>query len=553
MHDPLPTSSRKFVLLAILWGVGLSLWVSRGFLLLPEGQIHANHEAETYVYRLVEFRECLARGQWSPQWCPDFRGGLGGPYFSYYQPGFFYAASVIPWGVSPIVAIGLTIGLFSLLGYCGTWQLLRSRFGQLGGVLGGSMLLLSVYTGTELYIRGDLSQYAAMMTLPVLLWALLGFMEHGRRPHAAVLAVGGAALVCLHPCVALVGYAALGLATLGLGWSTRDIRRTGGAIGLLGLGGGMAAFYWLPVAMEWNLVAGPRAFEGFYHYSNHFVEPHQLLGSYDRETLIPFTVGPIVPVLLVINTIVMLVRWNTSTPSQRRVLACSLGMIGFGLLVMSSVSTPLWDHVSLLQRLQFPWRLFSLLTVAAAIGCGAVVAQRPSRPAIGIAVALLGLMLFLSGDYTQPNASRSYAKFDHAAQMADATYFAPDLADEWVPRGAAARWKSAPPSRPIMTVGMRAKGYHRDHDRLTCEVTATEAASLLLPHYYFPVGWTARLADRPIALHAGTGGLMRIDLPAGAEGRLVVSFAMTPMRRYGWMISAVCAVLAMVILVRWRG
>ena len=40
------------------------------------------------------------------------------------------------------------------------------------GWLAASLLLLSVYPATEIYIRGDLSEFCAMMLIPPALWEI---------------------------------------------------------------------------------------------------------------------------------------------------------------------------------------------------------------------------------------------------------------------------------------------------------------------------------------------------------------------------------------------
>ena len=119
--EPSPAARDRFAgrysaTIVLVWGCALAFWMSYPFFVLGSDVIHDNHEEGTYVYRLIEFRDCLASGYWFPQWCTDFRGGLGSPYFSYYQPGFFYVAALGSLLVSPVRALGVAIWVFSLLG-----------------------------------------------------------------------------------------------------------------------------------------------------------------------------------------------------------------------------------------------------------------------------------------------------------------------------------------------------------------------------------------------------------------------------------------------------
>src|SRR5262245_30278706 len=93
----------------LCWGVVLATGLTRYFFAHPPGIMHFNHEGASYVHRLVEFVDCLRAGYFFPQWATDFRGGLGGPYFGYYQPGFFYLASVFTPFLSMTAALGAAL------------------------------------------------------------------------------------------------------------------------------------------------------------------------------------------------------------------------------------------------------------------------------------------------------------------------------------------------------------------------------------------------------------------------------------------------------------
>ena len=75
---------------------------------------------------------------------------------------------------------------------------------------------------------------------------------------------------------------------------------------------------------------------------------------------------------------------------------------------------------------------------------------------------------------------------------------------------------------------------------------------MTLPHYFFPLGWQARVAgaDRGVRLEPSRQGLMRVGVPPGIEGDVEVRFTMTPMRRLGWIVTALSATLGLLALAR---
>ncbi|MBN2476467.1 MAG: hypothetical protein JXB62_17770 [Pirellulales bacterium] len=526
----------------VLLGMLLACWLARAYFLHSPQQVHVNDEGYSYAGRLIEFRNLLGNGYVSPQWCMHFRGGLGSPYFSYYQPGFFYAASLVPWWVSPLRALGVTVVGFGLLGYLATAGLVGRWFGRTSGLLAGSGLLLSVYAGNEISFRGDLSEFAAMMTLPVVLWALAGWLEHERLRYAACLALTSGALIVLHPAVALIGFVLFAVALAAFLLAARRLRPVLGAATALGFGAALAAFYWLPVFFEWDLVAPDKAFTDFYHYSKHFVGPLAILDPWHRHMTLPLTLGPVLVGLVFFNTFAMLLRREKPTPWRRGLLLFCLVAGVLLTLLMTRCSAPLWARLSLLQRLQFPWRIMSLVTVLAAVAAGCMVPWRRER----LRAAVVGMLVAAMGVFAYgPTSYRLDPDTSAPANVAELMRrnFVPDLRDEWLPRGAARKVPQAERTRPSAGPGCRIEGFRPTQGRLSCRVTTDRPSHVVLPHYYFPVGWQAEVDGASVPLVRGPHGLMQIELPPKTAGRLQVCFSHTPMRRRGLWISATALLL----------
>lgn len=536
----------------VLWGAVLAFWLARGFLLPPADTFFANHEADTYVGRLVEFRDLLAAGQWSPQWCSDFRSGLGAPYFSYYQPGFFYLAALLPGSLPAVRGLGIAVALVALLGYASLLWLVGRRFGWFAGCVAGSALLLSNYVGSEVYIRGDFTELAAMMLVPAALAALDRVLTGDGVSAPCLLALSTAALIITHPAVALIGVPLLSLlAVLALAVAGRQPpaenpeyatsrsrrRKALAAIGALALGIGLAAFYWAPVFMEWRLVGNDQAFTGFYHYRHHFVPPTALVGPYDRSTIIPFTFGPVLLLLAGVNLVRMWLNHCRTTTEQRQAASLALPGLLLCVFLMSPASAWVWEHAPLLYRLQFPWRILSVGTTLLAVLAGATLPfSRPGWQAAWALAAILALSAY-SPKYTryEPEAYRAVPKT--TAELR-ATHFAPDLRDEWLPRGATASIDASWAQGPRPTTGCRVDAFERGQGWLACRVRTDGPASVTLPHYYFPAGFQVTFASSTVTPRSDPQGLMQIDLPANAEGLLVARFTRTPARRWGLTLSA---------------
>jgi len=545
------TRQPALIVAVLLWGLGLSVWLLRVYFQHAPEWVHLNHEGYGYVARVLEFRDLLSSGYWSPQWATHFRSGLGSPYFGYYQPGFFYAASAFPWVLAPSRAIGLALVSFSWIGYASMFGMIARWFGAISGFLAANLLILSVYAATDIYMRGDLTEYSAMMLMPACLFGLSGWMVTGQLRFAVVLTFSVAAIVVTHPAISLVGVGVLGLLVLGLLIDSRTRTRAFGGGIALSFGVGLAAFYWLPVALEWELVSPDAAFTGHYDYAGHFLNLVQLVGPYHRDGTIQFTLGPVIPMLLLVNLAWIAWRRDRVEPIQWVVLAIALAVLMGLAFAMNESSAFFWERLRILQKIQFPWRLLTLATVFSAALAGMMLPW-PSEKLRGVFVGgVIAISIYLSSGYT---VHMKHALFNNPIDVAEieGRYFAPDARDEWMPKGAHTRARHRLDELPRAGKGAKIDHFERSQGLLRARVQGAEAGFVNLPHYYFPVGWTATLNGESIPMEADRDGLMWIALPAGRAGLLEVRFGRTPMRTAGLGVSAAFLVLGTLLVVVMR-
>lgn len=529
----------------------VGLYLARAYFLLPPDLIPNNHERWRYVYRVVEFRDLLAAGYWSPQWATHFRGGLGSPYFGYYQPGFFYLASLVPWSVDPMRAIGCVVVVMVVFGFLTAFSLIASRFGALAGLVGATAFIAAPYPRVEILVRGDMSEFAAMMMVPFALHRFLDGLGRGRPRDLVGLAVAVAAVMCTHPAVGVFLGIALG-ASLAL-LTVVDRSWIGGmrVAAALAVGAGLAAFYVFPVAFEIQHVAAERAFRMMWRYDLWFVEP---LDLFDRRLKRPFpvTVGGLLVVMAALNVAWFLRRPRAWPAEQRRFLGFALGVSALLLFLMSSVSAPLWQRLPLLAKVQFPGRALAVLTPALAGAAGAVGGRRPYwRDALLVLLAIG--FLAQSVAVMVPRPLEPFPHVTRAADIVTAGYFAPDIADEWMPRGANRFFRDIPAGPAVSWGRCRVSGFGRAQGRLTMRVDENrDGCFVVMPHFFFPVGWQVRVdgSERGATLERHAKGLMRVGLPPGVEGAVEVRFTMTPMRRLGWAVTIASATLGLFGLAR---
>jgi hypothetical protein len=517
--------------------------MSRYFFLSGPAEIPSTNEAFAYVYRLIDFHDALTSGRWFPQWSVFVRNGLGEPLFGYYQPGFFYLASFWLCFLSPIRALGAAVFSASLAGYAGMYCLVARRFDRLAGAFAATVLLLSVYPATEIFVRGDLSEYAAMMLVPWALHCLWLHLEEGGRKTMAGLALSSGALAFTHACVALPAFMLFGAVIVAHGTATRRWKAAAATTGALGVGLGIASFYTLPVLLEWNLISSKDTFTDWYDYRKHFLSWTSLFSGYTRQTPIPATIGPVLPVLLGISLLFAALQWKTWDSPRRRfflfLIAASVGSY----FMMTQSSAPLWRLVPPLAKLQFPWRLYALASVAMAAWAGAVLpSERSARRLILVAGSVLALS-WLSLQATEIPPMVPVDIPQRGQDLVRVDYF-PDGHGDWLPRDAKPFPPGQAPTLKVSSPDCRAWDLELAQGSLRFQVQAASGCRVTPPHYFFPAGWRARYQGKPIALERDPDGLMQVAIPAGTTGAVELTFGATPMRRLGLVLTGLSLALA---------
>jgi len=530
------------------WGAVAVTWLARFYFTYGPGEMHLNDEGYSYAYRVMEFADLLRAGYPFPQWAVDFDLGLGSPYFGYYQPLFFYLASAFVAVLPLPTAIAVTVWSLALTGYGGMLVLVRRRFGAAAGTLAGTALLAAPYVRTELYRRGDLSEFTGMMLLPAALHWMTTWLDEGRPIAWFMLAGVAAALVCAHPVTGLLGYGALVVVVACWLVTGVDRRRAATAVAALGAGVGFVGFYVLPLALEWPLVQGARLTFGDAPLA--FIELGALLGLREPTGRYapPTALGTTTLGLVGVAAVLAVWRWREMDLAQRRLIG-SMAVIASGVVwLMHPTSSLVWETLPLLRFLQFPWRALLVLSVVLASLVGALVGRRPAS-------ALVACALFAASTSRFHTLGTSTSFHPASPRGLADKYVAPDAAHEWLPRDADVLLAGRTPSAPVCTSTCSIAGFARDAGRLRARVTAIGETEVTLPHYWFPVGWQATFDGVAVPLERAEHGLMRVTLGRAGQpisGQLDLRFTTTPARRLGIAVSTATLLLLIALALHGR-
>lgn len=507
----------------------------------PTGYYHAYDESFA-IGALHGFRAALARGDWFPDWISTGNAGLGSPVFCFYPPAAYYVGSLVAALAGPRLSdadvIGLAIALYRVLDIAAAYLWLRRWTTPAAALLGGAAFaLMPEIAFLEPMLMGGYAQMAAAPLLALLFWAV----DRGEgRPVRLVAFVAPvvAGLALTHLPLTVAGG---GLAVVYALLSARGgrVAAAAGAAVAVGLGIGIAAVTVLTAMLlqpETNMIRA-------------IVPPEKLefLFAFAAFGQVKWWRGLLFGHFIALMPMGMaaLGWWLAARPVPRQ--APVLGTAAVALFLVTPLSRPLWEHLPLLARIQFPTRFLSPVSLLAAGGFAMGVARM--RPAV--AAVLAGLLLPWSvvlvvesrvvGAHGAAGAART------ASALADSWVNVPmylpaaSLVHEWeTPRLAG---PGAMAEEAARLTGCAARhGLAAVHLRraVSVDVAGCEGPTVL-PQFYFP-GWETPQGWPPPRPDAATG-LVVVDVPAGTKA-VVLRRATLPGR-------AMAAAVSLVSLLIW--
>lgn len=511
---------------AVLLGVCVTaLLLSAIFPLLGTRYI-PTHDGEYHIIRIVEFSKMLRSGSIFPRWAPDLNSGYGIPIFQFHYPLPNYIGSLVRVVTHDAVyafqlsAAAAYVFLFAGLTY---WLLFffSQRYAALGAIVG----VYTPYVFLDLYIRGSIGE----------IWALgffafaLGCMERKKYTKTAVCF---AAIVLSHNILGML---------FGFFLSVYTLYRKRSVVYLFA-GVLLSAFFWVPAVLEQKYVVGLNTV----NFRDHFVQLYELLipswGSEFSATggignKMSFQLG-LIPIIILVSSVIISRKCTRieATSPLRFFLTWMLLVI----LLMFSQSAPIWEILSHIQFIQYPWRLLAFGVPITAFSAAYVFGHVRSQY---WGYALLLSMLVLTYRYSRPVTyePRDEHYYTSKKNFSDGTSsMGNSFSTVWT------SWKKdRPDSSVTVTNGMVKESTRSFYVNKEFHVQMIQSGQMDIHTLYFP-GWTAYIDGNKTDISYKDTGTIRILVPAGSH-KVRLKFQDTPVR----MVANVISIASFIILSVW--
>lgn len=320
------------------------------------------------AFRIHQMVECFQDLQIPCRWVPDAGYQYGYPQFNFYPPLPYYVGGLLHLlGFQIIDSVKILFILGYILSAITMFVFLRVLFKDKIAIFGALFYTYIPYKATEVYVRGALSEFWALIFFPLLFWSSYQLIQTKRVKYFIWLAISTGLLLTTHNLMSIIFFPILGVWCLS--WIYLEKRwsllpKVVGA-GILGLG--LAAFFSLPVVFEGKYVHLESLLGGYFGFEQHFVDLQQLFvlnnWGYGSSYLGPnddlnLSTGQIYAAFAVIGLILAGLLYKKHRPLA--IIYVVIFVIELLVLfLMHQRSSFIWEKITILAWLQFPWRFLA--------------------------------------------------------------------------------------------------------------------------------------------------------------------------------------------------
>lgn len=355
------TKERRFihVPISVITLIGLGLTLPALFV----GMFGGHDFRENLLY-IRNFSDQFWAGDRYPRWLSQMNAGLGSPTFFFYAPLPYFMASLFHFAGSTwnqmILSAGLGLVGSGIAAYLWLSQITRQRAALVGSIL---YMLLPYHLAIDLYQRFALAEYWAFVWMPLVLF-FCKRLAQGSKTAVVGIAVANALLAMTH-LPTFVMFFPVPLVYLFVLPGKQTYNRILQFLALATvLTAGLAAIYCLPALTTQGSISMEAILERAYRYSNNFLFTGPLFQhSVDFWRYLEFvTLGMTISAIWGFWMLRSL--FPKATVEFRRETSFWFGTAIVTALLTTPLSQPLWDLLPVLQRVQYPWRLNTVLTIA---------------------------------------------------------------------------------------------------------------------------------------------------------------------------------------------
>ncbi len=507
------------------------------------------------LFRLFELDICIKDGTIFPRWFPDIYGGLGGPFFNFYAPLSYYIAEIFRLaGFEYTDSLKSTYALSLVLSSIFMYLFAREFVGKASAFISSILYVYAPFHLATIYLRGGFAESFAFVFYPLILSSLHRLARERSYKSFLLTAISYAGLILTHNIMAML-FSAFLLAYTGFFIVEKKFPAkpvlTALLTGLL-----LTAFFWVPAMVEKEYVNIDILYTATweYDYHNNLLNPGFFLPTYTRVFSKVIDNPFIVLQFGIAHTILSL---TALLLSRNRTVVFLFSMLLFTIFMMTPYSLFIWDNISILKFVQFPWRLFGigilLTSLLSSMAFERII--REKTQIFGLTLFTSILIVTMSTNFIGPptgylSGTEGIITKENVKSLTEY----PGLTDhgEYLPEWAIFQNTTIKSKVDVLSGEAEVSITEEKCNQLEFKTNVKKASVLKINTFYFP-GWTAYVDGKKEEVKVDSEGLMELYLDEGVH-EIRVTFENTRTRAISNIVSIVAflSLFLLLLYLSWR-
>lgn len=498
-----------------------------------------SHDGEWMVIRFSAFHQTLRSGQFPVRYVERLNNNYGYPVLNFLYPLPFYLSEIPKIvGFNFVDSVKVTFVISTLVSVLAMYWALSQYFTSSASLAGSILYLYAPYRFVDLYVRGSIGENMAFAIVPFILGSIFKISKN-KQIYFPVLSIAVALLVVAHNVIAILFIPLFILLTF-----TTSKKNFFKSLAFIIIGILISSYFWMPALLDLQFVRLSQIKVS--EATDHLIPFSKLIYSTWGYGANPSQEGGFSAQIGILSAAIFLTTLYLSIKSKQKNLFINNLIVIFLLSIyfISPLSFYVWKNIPIVDIIQFPWRILSLIVFTTAI-FSAYTIDKVGKSYLWILLVCAAIISTIM--YTKPNLFVQRGEGFYTTNESSTT-----VKDEYLPLWVKENPASRANEKVTIPEGSQIIEKNISTLRYSLTMESKQDSSMQINTIYFP-GFNAKLDGKnvPIDYH-NSNGLIQIKLPKGTHN-VIINFGKTPVHLASEIISLIALTLVGVLLLyEWR-
>lgn len=524
---------KKKYLLVLLLFTTIALWpfFKKGYF--------ESHDGEWMVIRFTAFHQTLRSGQFPVRYVERLNNNYGYPVLNFLYPLPFYLSEIPKIvGFNFVDSIKVTFVISTLISVFAMYWALSQYFTNTASFTGGVLYLFAPYRFVDLYVRGSLGENMAFAIIPLILGSIFKISKN-KQIYFPVLSLSVALLIVAHNVIAILFIPFFIALTFTLTKKNFFKSLVFMIIGIL-----ISSFFWVPALFDLQFVRLSQIKVS--EAADHLIPFSKLIYSRWGYGGVPSQPDGFSAQIGVLSAAIFLFTLYLSVKNKQKniFIYVLIAIFLLSIFLISPFSSYIWRNIPLIDIIQFPWRILSLIVFITAVFSAYLVDKMGKSYLWILIIAAAIISTFI---YTKPNRFVQREEGFYTTNESSTT-----VKDEYLPLWVKAKPVSRAQEKVITPNSSQIIEKNISTLKYSMTIESKQDSMVQINTIYFP-GFKAKLDGKYVPIdYFNPNGLIQIKLPKGTH-KVIINFGKAPVHLASEIISLIALTLAGVLfLYEWQ-